>query len=280
MVASSYPNLGFDPCPGDLRGYQALAAYAGRSAATLADAARALASAGPQEWRGQAAEAFRAQVGQDVLPLARKAGDWVGKAAAALCTWGMTLAGLHDEDAGNMAPSSPGLLASLRHDAISAYGSAVHGLSEFARDRALLEFISGVAKIVATMAELLALFPPFTAVFGPIAIAAAVAALGADALLAGFHHGSWGSVALDAVAMAPDVGWMRPVSKLAAMYKVSGLAGSMTQAHTLTGLVIGKTVEVAPGMFRMIGDSLKTAAGGVDATARALSRVKDLTALR
>ena len=29
-MARPYPNLGFDPCPGDLRGYQALADYAGR----------------------------------------------------------------------------------------------------------------------------------------------------------------------------------------------------------------------------------------------------------
>jgi hypothetical protein len=128
-----------------------------------------------------------------------------------------------------------------------------------------------VVKTVATIAELLAFFPPLTAIFGPIAIAAAVAALGTEALLAGFHHGSWGAVALNAAAMAPDVGWMRAASKLADIYKLaelykeSGLAGSMTQARTLTGLAIGKTVDVAPGVFRMIGDSLKAAAGGVAA---------------
>jgi hypothetical protein len=79
MPASPYPNLGFDPCPGDLAGYQALAAYAGRSAATLAEAVRTLGSAGSQDWRGQAADAFRAHVDQDVLPLARQAGDSVGR---------------------------------------------------------------------------------------------------------------------------------------------------------------------------------------------------------
>ena len=340
MAASSYPNLGFDPCPGDLRGYQALAAYAGRSATTLANAVRALASAGPQEWRGQAADAFRAHVDQDVLPLARKASDSVGKAAAALRTWAITLAGLQDEaraldqqaapyragldaalrsaglpaggappcpatvkpsqkaqldeantglagilakadelhsrylaavqradgrfeDAGNMAPSPPGLCAFLRHGAETIYDYGVHGLSEFVHNKALLEFISTVANIVATVAELLALFPSLTPIFGPIAIAAAVTALGAEALLAGFNHGSWGTVAMDAAAMVSDAGWMRAASKLADMYKLAGLfkeiglTGPMTQARTLTGLVIGKTVDVAPGMFRMIGDSLK-----------------------
>jgi hypothetical protein len=44
-----YPNLGFDPRPGDLAGYEALAGYAGRSAATLTDAARTLASAGSDQ---------------------------------------------------------------------------------------------------------------------------------------------------------------------------------------------------------------------------------------
>ena len=49
MPAIPYPNLGFDPCPGDLPGYQALAAYAARSATALGDAVRTLTSAGSQE---------------------------------------------------------------------------------------------------------------------------------------------------------------------------------------------------------------------------------------
>jgi hypothetical protein len=354
MTASPYPNLGFDPCPGDLPGYQALAAYAGRSAATLAKAVQTLASAGPQEWRGQAADAFRAHVDQDVLPLARKAGDSVGRAATALRTWATTLAGLQDEakaldrqaaphradldaalrganlpttatppypatvkpaqkakldaantalagilarandihtrylaavqqadsqleDAGNMAPHPPGLFASLWHDVAASWDGAVGAISKIVHDKALLEFIAGVANIVATVAGLLALFPPLSLIFGPIALTAALFALGADALLAGFDHGSWGAVALDAVVVVSDAGWMKAASKLADMYKESGLTGSMTQVRTLTGLVTGKTVDVAPGMFRMIGDSLNAAKGGVDATAKDLSMVKDFT---
>jgi hypothetical protein len=46
MAAGSYPNLGFDPCPGDLGGYQGLAAYASRSATTLTSAVSTLAAAG------------------------------------------------------------------------------------------------------------------------------------------------------------------------------------------------------------------------------------------
>jgi hypothetical protein len=99
-----------------------------------------------------------------------------------------------------------------------------------------------------------------------------------DMLLAGFDHPSWGAVALDAVAVVADAGWMKAAGKLADIYKESGLTGSMTQARTLTGLVTGKTADVAPGMFRMIGDSLKAAAKGeADATAGDLSKVKDFT---
>ena len=96
-MASPYPNLGFDPCPGDLVGYQALADYAGRSATTLVTAVQTLASANSPDWRGQAAGAFRTHVHQEVMPLARKASGSVGVAATALRAWAATLAGLQDE---------------------------------------------------------------------------------------------------------------------------------------------------------------------------------------
>ncbi len=184
--------------------------------------------------------------------------------------------------------SEEGLFASLWHDAEADFDTAVHELSSFAHDKALLEFISGVANIVATVAGLLALFPPLTLIFGPIALAAAVAALGADALLAGFDHGSWGAVALDAVAVVADASWMRAASKLSEMYQEAGLAKSMTGAPTWAGMVskipqVGsiagaaeKSVDVAPGMFRMIGESLKEAAGGTSATVSELKAIKNL----
>ena len=96
-MADIYPNLGFNPCPGDLTGYQALAAYSSRSAAVLTDAVRTLAAAGSDQWRGQAADAFRAHVRADVLPLAGKAAASVGRAAMALHGWALTLAALQDE---------------------------------------------------------------------------------------------------------------------------------------------------------------------------------------
>jgi hypothetical protein len=334
-MASSYPNLGFDPCPGDLAGYQALTAYAGRSAAAVADAVSTLSSAGSQDWRGQAADAFRTHVACDVLPLARKASDSVGQAAAALRTWSLTLAQLQEEaraldqqaapyradqdatlraailakaedlhqrylgavqhansqlqDAGNMAPQPPGLFSSLWHDATAAWDEVTHGLSEFVHDKALWEFISGVCNIIATVAGVLALFPPLSAIFGPIALGAALLAMGSDAVLAVFDHGSWSGVALDAVAVVADAGWMRAAGKISELYEEAGLTKDMTKAPTWAGIAAkvpklgskisaeARTGNVAPGLFTMIGNSLKEATGGgASATVRELGAIKNL----
>lgn len=351
-----YPNLGFDPCPGDLAGYQAIAAYAGRSAGTLTDAVRTLAAAGSDQWRGQAADAFRAHVQTDVLPLAGKAAASVGRAAAALRAWALTLADLQQqaraldrqaapyhaqlaatlrsaglpataqppypaklkpaqqsridevntalatittraneihaeylaavqrtggqlEDAGNMAPQPPGLFASLWHDATTAWDETVSFVSKVVHDKALLEFISGIANIVATVAGLLALFPPLSVIFAPVAVIAAATALATDALLAGFDRGGLTVLIEDAVAVIGGAAWIKAAAKLSEIYKAAGLTSVMTKAPTWAGLVskfplvtklpvLGeaidgaeKTVEVAPGMFRMIGASLKAAVG-------------------
>lgn len=366
MAGARYPNLGFDPCPGDVAGYRALAVYASRSAATLTDAVRTLRSAGSQEWRGHAADAFRAHVRDDVLPLAGKAADSVGTAAAALHEWALTLASLQDEaraldtraapyraelaalpgggtrtvtgtgtvtltpaqraraadansalsaitarasdiharyltavrktgsqlrHAGNMAPQPPGLFSSLWHDVESGWDEAVHHVSEAFHDKAVWDFISGVANIVATVAGLLALIPPLSVIMAPIAFGAAGLAMVADSVLAAFDGGSWGAVALDAVAFVSDAGWMKAASKLGELYKDSELTEVITEAPTWKGIAatvaskipkVGETFEnvertapVAPGMFRMIGASLKAAAGD-DCLETAISAVKDL----
>jgi hypothetical protein len=368
-MSDLYPSLGFDPCPGDLPGYEALAAYASQSATTLADTVQTLSSANSDQWRGQAADAFRTHLRTDVLPLAGKAAESVGRAAAALHAWALTLAALQDEaraldrqaapyqaqlvmtrqsaglpataqllsataltatqrahvdaattalagitaranalhaeyltaaqqasgqleDAGNMAPHPPGLFSSLWHDATSVWDGIVHEASNIVHDKALWEFISGVAGIVATVAGLLALIPPLSLLFAPIAVAAALVALGADTVLAGFDGGSWGAVILDAGAVVGGAAWIKAASKLTEIYRASGLTSVMTKAPTWAGVaakiplvtkipVAGKaiadaekSVEVAPGMFRMIGASLKAAAGDSSAE-NALSAVKD-----
>jgi hypothetical protein len=81
---------------------------------------------------------------------------------------------------------------------------------------------------------------------------------------------------------------MKAAGKLADLYEEAGLEKSMTEAPTwagtvskipLVGKVAGdanKSIGVAPGMFRMIGDSLKAATGGTNATVTELSAIKDL----
>lgn len=345
MADCPYPNLGYDPCPGDLVGYQDLAEYTARSAETLHQAAGVLGSAGSDGWRGEAAEAFRRHVQSDVLPLTNKAAGSVGTAATALNEWTATLAGLQQEaraldrqaepyradlaalqgaaggqsgsgqltkaqqaradtastalagisgraddiharylsavqragsqlqDAGNMAPPPPSVFSDLWHGAEGFFDDAVHDVDVLVHDKALWQFISGVANVVATVAGLLALIPPLSALMGPVALAAAVVAMGADAVLAAFDGGSWTAVALDAVAAVSDYSWMKSAEKLADAYKASKMEDVVTKATTWKGLVskipkIGKgideadkTKDVAPGMFRMISASLKTAAG-------------------
>ena len=130
-------------------------------------------------------------------------------------------------------------------------------------------------------------------IFAPIALIAAGFAFGADTLLASFDHGSWGAVILDGAAVVGGAGWIKAAGKLSEIYEASELTDVTTNASTWAGLVskiplatkipvVGdviedadKTVNVAPGMFRMIGASLKAAAGDA-ADENALSRaVKD-----
>jgi hypothetical protein len=116
-------------------------------------------------------------------------------------------------------------------------------------------------------------------IFAPIALVAAGVALVSDTVLAGFDHGSWGAVILDTVAVVGGAAWIKAAGKLSEIYEASELTSVMTKAPTYAGVaakiplvtkipVVGKTiaeaeqtVEVAPGMFRIIGASLKAAAG-------------------
>jgi hypothetical protein len=94
MAVNPYPNLPYDPCPGDLAGYQTLSDYASRSAGWVEQAAKVLALAQSPEWAGQSADAFREHVHADVLPLVNTAATSVGKAASALRAWYLTLSSL------------------------------------------------------------------------------------------------------------------------------------------------------------------------------------------
>jgi hypothetical protein len=206
------------------------------------------------------------------------------------------LAGGQLEDAGNMAPGAPGLFSQLWHDTTSTWDGVVKEASNLVHDKAIWEFISSVSGIVATVAGLLALIPPLSVVFAPIALGAAGLALLSDTVLASFDNGSWGAVILDAGAVVGGYGWIKAADKLSEIYRVSGATDVLTKAPTWAGVVskvplvtripvAGKaiseaeqTVEVAPGMFRMIGTSLKSAVTGDFKSVDALGAVKDFEA--
>jgi hypothetical protein len=197
------------------------------------------------------------------------------------------------EDAGQLAPGQPGLFSQLWHDATSVADGADHLFQDFVHDKALWEFVSGIAGIVATVAGVLALFPPLSVIFAPITVIAAGVALVSDFVLAEFDGGSWDAVALDAVATVTGMGWVKAADELTEVYRTAGLAEEMTKAPTWAGVaakvplvtripVVGKaiagaeqSVEVAPGMFRIIGASLKEAAGD-SKEMNMLSSVKDI----
>ena len=191
-----------------------------------------------------------------------------------------------------MAPQPPGLFSDLWHHVTSDWDGIVREASDIVHDKAVWEFISGVANVVATVAGLLALIPPLSVVFAPIALVAAGVALVSDMVLAGFDHGSWGAVILDAVAVVGGAAWIKAAGKLSEIYEASELTSVMTKAPTYAGLAakiplvtkipVGgeaiaeaeQSVEVAPGMFRIIGASLKAAAGD-SGELDTLSAVKD-----
>jgi hypothetical protein len=326
-MTGTYPNLGFDPCPGDLAGYHALADYARRSAATLEASVRTLSaagpsgSAGPSSWRGQAATAFQAHLDRDVLPLASRASGSVQRAAGTLRAWYLTLAELQDEaraldnrarpyreelaisqrrpgsgpaaaarldeaktalaaiaiqaddlharylaavsrtsaqlqDAGNLAPSPPSMLAAMWDDVAAGWDVVAGQVDHFVHDKALLEFISRVCDAISTVAGLLALIPsPFSLVLAGIALGAAGAEMASDGLLAAFDHGSWTSVALDGVAVATEGGWIKATREVADAVQAAGPDLAAVWAPS------GRRVAVVPGMFSTIGDALD--GGGV-----------------
>ncbi len=318
-MADPYPGLGFDPCPGDLAGYQALADYARRSAATLESSVRTLGSVGSSSWRGEAATALRDHLDRDVLPLASAATGSVQRAAGTLRTWVITLAALQDEaraldrrarpyreelaasgrlpargpaaaaraeeartvlaaigvqaddlharylaavsrtsgqlqDATDMAPKAPGLLAAMWQEVTGSWATVTSEIDQFVHDRALLESISSVCDAISAVAGLLALIPsPLSLILAGIAVGAAGAELVTDSVLAGFDHGSWSAVALDGVAVVSDGTWIKATRQLTDVYRAGDAGTAAIWSPS------GRRIAVTPGIFQSIGDALKEA---------------------
>lgn len=268
-MPTSFPALGFDPCPGDADALDALARHCRRTAAGLRTDADALRRASSEAWwQGDAARAFAGYAAALPRDLARAAssyeavarallthgaelrlvvaharrveaeadgvdrliriavrqrevaaGDPTAVAAAerraaalreehaALCRRAERLAAELERSADRAARTvraaseapyhEPGLLHRLLGDAGHWVDHHVEGLSQ----------LSGVLKSVSAIAGLLSLIPVLAPVCGPIALVAAVLALGIDAALATRGRASWKSVAVDAgLSALPGVG--------------------------------------------------------------------------
>ncbi|MGH3828413.1 MAG: hypothetical protein ACRDQX_14780 [Pseudonocardiaceae bacterium] len=97
MSGRNFPHLGRDPAPGDVELTRVVARQIGALGAELGSIADEVSGAHGDEWRGQAAEAFRATLRDELLPLLGKARDSFDRAGCALGGWAGTLAGFQAE---------------------------------------------------------------------------------------------------------------------------------------------------------------------------------------
>ncbi|WP_419996908.1 putative T7SS-secreted protein [Streptomyces boninensis] len=82
-----YPALGFVPCPGSQNVANSVSSTARHTADALAEICRVLDGTGLADWKGKAAEAFRAKFHDDFRPKMHEARDSFKKAAKALEDW-------------------------------------------------------------------------------------------------------------------------------------------------------------------------------------------------
>ncbi|MFJ6570075.1 putative T7SS-secreted protein [Streptomyces sp. NPDC091292] len=93
----AYPNIGWDPTPGDVDDTRDLARKLGGLASELGSSLRDLERIECGAWKGKAANAFVEYLGKDVTPLVRKSHDSFDKASRALHKWAGELKDFQDE---------------------------------------------------------------------------------------------------------------------------------------------------------------------------------------
>ncbi|MFF2847016.1 enoyl-CoA hydratase/isomerase family protein [Streptomyces sp. NPDC058001] len=93
----AYPNIGWDPTPGDVDDTRDLARKLGGLASELGSSLRDLERIECGAWKGKAAYAFIEYLGKDVTPLVRKSHDSFDKASRALHKWSGELKDFQDE---------------------------------------------------------------------------------------------------------------------------------------------------------------------------------------
>ncbi|MFF3711863.1 enoyl-CoA hydratase/isomerase family protein [Streptomyces phaeochromogenes] len=93
----AFPNIGWDPTPGDVDDTRDLARKLGGLASDLGTTLRELERIEAGAWKGRTAVAFTEYVGKDVTPLIRKSHDSFDKASRALHRWANELLDFQDE---------------------------------------------------------------------------------------------------------------------------------------------------------------------------------------
>ncbi|MFI1755616.1 enoyl-CoA hydratase/isomerase family protein [Streptomyces sp. NPDC020571] len=111
----AFPNIGWDPTPGDVEDTRDLAKKLGGLASDLGTAARELERIECGAWKGKTAIAFTEYIGEDVTPLIRKSFESFDKASRALHRWSNELKEFQDE--ANRLEKSAGDKLDARADA-------------------------------------------------------------------------------------------------------------------------------------------------------------------
>lgn len=86
-TAADYPTLGFVPCPGDYETARDTAATVRRTSDALGEICRVLEGADEGDWRGKAADAFRALLADDFRPKVKDAYSAFSTARTVLTDW-------------------------------------------------------------------------------------------------------------------------------------------------------------------------------------------------
>ncbi|MEU4049200.1 enoyl-CoA hydratase/isomerase family protein [Streptomyces olivaceus] len=111
----AFPNIGWDPTPGNVDDTRDLAKKLGSLASDLGTAVRELERIECGAWKGKTAIAFTEYIGEDVTPLIRKSFESFDKASRALHRWSNELEDFQDE--ANRLEKSAGKKLDERADA-------------------------------------------------------------------------------------------------------------------------------------------------------------------
>ncbi|MFI6490609.1 enoyl-CoA hydratase/isomerase family protein [Streptomyces sp. NPDC050564] len=97
MGRPAFPNIGWDPTPGDVEQTRELAKKLGSLASELGTALRELQQIECGAWKGKTAIAFSEHISTDVTPLIKKSHESFDKASRALHRWAGQLSDFQDE---------------------------------------------------------------------------------------------------------------------------------------------------------------------------------------